>query len=139
MRPQSITASRRSTGIALCSELPASAMSFKGDSCSLAGHRDSRGPQAHESGPPPGSLARPAPPDTPPTFQPRPGARGPGRWRCGGRGPATEAALKTRARGKARPSGGADRRVEADPYLLQSGSHGVTIGPEAGVAPLHRS
>lgn len=61
MRPQSITASRGSTGIALCSELPASAMSFNGDSCSLAGHRDPRGPQAHERGPPPGSLARPAP------------------------------------------------------------------------------
>lgn len=88
----------------------------------------------HTAGPRAGMWA----PDTPPNSRPRPGAQGPGRWRRGGRGPTAGSGLRTRARGEARPPGGVGRWVEADPYLLQSGSHGVAVGPEAGAAPVHR-
>lgn len=82
-----------------------------------------------ERGPPPASLPRTAPKIGIQTH-PRPSSRGrdtqgPGRWQRGGRGPATGAELRIPAREKQRPPGGASRWVQADPYLLQSGSHAV--------------
>lgn len=81
------------------------AMSFKEGFCSLAGNREPRAPQAMERGPPPASLPRTAP-KTGIQTHPRPSgrgrdARGPGRWQRRGRGPATEAELRTPITGKA--------------------------------------